>query len=159
MKQALLALVVAGGLTASPAAQAAKPNFTGTWTLDIAKSNFGPAPPPESMVMVVEHKDPAIRIKTTQKSADGETLNDRSMTIDGKPNTNKITLVGGEQQTITSTSKWDGAKFVTTYPITIQGGTITFVDTWSLDGAVLNIKRDFTTPDGTFTITTVFNKK
>ena len=159
MKHALLALAVAGGLAASPAAQAAKPNFTGTWTLDVSKSDFGPSPPPESMVMVVEHKDPAIKIKSTQKTAEGEVVNDRSLTIDGKPNTNNIKMVGGDAQKVTSTSKWDGAKFVTTYPLDIQGTTITFVDSWALEGAVLKIARNVTTPEGTFTITTVFNKK
>ena len=159
MKHALLALAVAGGLAASPAAQAAKPNFTGTRTLDVSKSDFGPSPPPESMVMVVEHKDPAIRIKTTQKSADGEVVNDRTLSIDGKPNTNKITMVGGEAQNVTSTSKWDAAKFVTNYPVDMQGTAITFVDSWSLEGGVLKIVRNVTLPDGTFTITTVFNKK
>lgn len=159
MKHALLALAVAGALAATPAAQAGKPDFTGTWTLDIAKSDFGPAPPPESMVMVVDHKEPTIKIKTTQKSAEGETNNDRTLTIDGKPNTNKITMVGGDAQSITSTSKWDGAKFVTTYPIDMQGTTITFVDTWTLNGKVLNIHRNIQTPDGAFTITTVFTKK
>jgi len=159
MKHALLALAVAGGLAASPAAQAAKPNFTGTWTLDVSKSDFGPSPPPESMVMVVEHKDPAIRIKTTQKSAEGETVNDRSLTTDGKPNTNKITMVGGVAQSVTSNSKWDGTKFVTTYPLDIQGTTITFVDSWSLEGSVLKIARNVTTPEGTIVISTVFNKK
>ena len=158
MKHIVLALAVAG-LAASPAAQAAKPNFTGTWTLDVAKSDFGPATPPESMVMVVEHKEPAIRIKTTQKSAEGEVVNDRSLTIDGKPNTNKITMVGGEAQSVTSTSKWDAAKFVTTYPLDMQGTTITFVDSWALEGGVLKIARNVMLPDGTFTITTVFNKK
>ena len=158
MKHILLALAVAG-LAASPAAQAAKPNFTGTWTLDVSKSDFGPATPPESMVMVVEHKDPAIKIKSTQKSAEGEVVNDRSLTIDGKPNTNNIKMVGGDAQNVTSTSKWDGAKFVTTYPLDMQGTTITFVDSWALEGAVLKIARNVTTPEGTFTITTVFNKK
>jgi hypothetical protein len=159
MKHAILALAVAAGLAATPAAQAAKPNFTGTWTLDIAKSDFGPSPPPESMVMVVDHKDPTIKIKSTQKTAEGETVNDRTLTTDGKPSTNKITLVGGEAQNVTSTSKWDGAKFTTTYPIDIQGTTITFVDSWTLNGNVLNIARNIQTPEGTFTITTVFNKK
>jgi hypothetical protein len=159
MKHTLFALAVVSALAATPAAQAAKSNFTGTWTLDIAKSDFGGAPPPESMVMVVEHKDPTIRIKSTQKSSEGEVVNDRTLTIDGKPSTNKITMMGGEQQSITSTSKWDGAKFVTTYPITVEGNTINFVDTWSVEGTVLNIARQIQTPEGVITITTVFNKK
>ena len=158
MKHILLALAVAG-LAASPAAQAAKPNFTGTWTLDVSKSDFGPSAPPESMVIVVEHKDPAIKIKSTQKSAEGEVANDRSLTIDGKPNTNLMKVIGDQAQSITSTSKWDGTNFVTTFSADVQGMKVTFVDSWSLEGGVLKISRNVTLPDGTFAISTVFNKK
>jgi hypothetical protein len=146
------------GLLATLDAQTAKPNFTGTWTLDLTKSDFGQLPPPESMVLVIEHKEPTIRVKSTQRSAEGEVANDRTLTTDGKPNRNNIRMVGAEQ-VVTSTSKWDGAKFVTTYPIDMQGTTINFVDTWDVSGTILTILREVTTPDGVITVKSVFVRK
>ena len=48
-------------LTGSAVAQSTMPNLSGTWTIDIAKSDFGPAPPPDSVVMVIDHKEPTIK--------------------------------------------------------------------------------------------------
>ena len=153
-----ICLLFSAGLVAG--AQGAKPNFSGTWHIDLAKSNFGPAPPPESMVLVVEHKEPGIKIKSTQKSTMGEMVNDRSLTTDGKPNVNTIRTYEGDQ-IVTSTSKWDAGKFVTSYQYEVQGMKADVVDTWELsaNGAVLTIKRDITAGADTFTIQTVFNKK
>ena len=48
-------------LAVTAAAQSAVPNFSGTWTLDAAKSDFGPIPGPESIVMVIDHKEPSLK--------------------------------------------------------------------------------------------------
>ena len=37
-------------------AQNSKPNFSGTWELDTAKSDFGPLPAPEKQTRVIEHQ-------------------------------------------------------------------------------------------------------
>jgi hypothetical protein len=37
--------------------QGAKPDLSGTWNLDLAKSDFAGAPAPDSMVQVIEHID------------------------------------------------------------------------------------------------------
>ena len=49
MKKSLFAAALVTLLTASATAQGAKPDFSGKWNLDVAKSDFGQAPPPESM--------------------------------------------------------------------------------------------------------------
>ena len=59
-------------MAAAAWAQDAVPNFTGKWSIDIAKSDFGPMPPPESVVHVIDHKEPNIKVVTTQKGAQGE---------------------------------------------------------------------------------------
>ena len=147
-------------LTVSAVAQNATPNFSGTWNLDVAKSDFGPAPPPDSVVMVVDHKEPTIKTTTTQKSAQGDTTNDSTITTDGKENVNKLRAMGGEQD-VRSTTKWNGKKLTIARTLEIQGMTISMNDSWELsdDGKVMTIVRAIGTPQGDFTTKMILNKK
>src|SRR5438552_422824 len=142
MKKAMYAAGVILLLAAFAQAQDAKPNFSGTWRLDAAKSDFGPMPPPESIVHVIEHKEPNVKITSTQKGPQGETTSERTLTTDGKENTNKMRLMGGEQEA-KSTSQWDGKKLGTLLKVDIQGTAVTFTDSWELsdEGKVLTIVR------------------
>ena len=153
---ALLVLVV----SASAWAQDAKPNFTGKWNLDVAKSDFGQMPPPDSVVHVIEHKEPNLKVVTTTKSAQGEITNERSLTTDGKENVNKMRM-GPEEQQVTSTSKWNGKSLATSFKLSAQGTEFEISDSWTLsdDGKVLTVSRGIKAPQGEFTSTTVFNKQ
>jgi hypothetical protein len=152
----LILLVVS---TAHP--QDATPNFTGKWSLDIAKSDFGPMPPPESVVHVIDHKEPTIKMVTTQKSAQGEATNERVLTTDGKENVNKMRMGSPDPQDVKSTTKWNGKTLGTSYKLDIQGTPIDVNDTWKLsdDGKVLTIVREFKSQQGDFVATTVYNKQ
>ena len=152
----LLVLPVAASLRA----QDATPNFTGKWSLDAAKSDFGPMPPPESIVHVIEHKEPSVKIVTTQKGAQGEITTERQLTTDGKDNVNKMRMGPGEQD-VTSTTKWSGNALTTRFKLDMQGNAIDVNDSWKLsdDGKVLTIVRGIETAQGAFTTTTVYNKQ
>ena len=141
-------------------AQDALPNFTGKWTLDAAKSDFGPMPPPQSVVHTIEHKEPNIKIVTSQKSEQGDVTNERNLTTDGKPNVNKVRMAGPEQE-VTSTTKWVGKALNTVMKVDIQGTPLDFNDMWTLsdDGKVLTIVREIKSSQGDFAVTTVFNKQ
>jgi hypothetical protein len=147
-------------LTVSAVAQNATPNFTGTWTLDLAKSDFGPAPPPDSVVMTIDHKEPTVKSTTIQKSSQGDATNDSTITTDGKENVNKLRAQGFEQD-VKSTSKWSGKKLTTERALEIQGMSIGMNDAWDLsdDGKVLTIVREINTPQGSFSTRMAFNKK
>jgi hypothetical protein len=140
--------------------QGGRPDFTGKWSLDAAKSDFGQMPPPELLVHQIEHKEPNIKITTTQKSQAGETTNTRILTTDGKPSTNKIAMMGGEQE-VKSSAKWDGEKLLMTAAFDAQGTAVELNDTWTLsdEGKVLTIVRLAKTPQGDFTVKTVYNKQ
>jgi hypothetical protein len=141
-------------------AQDARPNFTGKWVLDAAKSDFGPMPPPDSLIHTIDHKEPSIKIVTAQKSVQGELTNERTVTTDGKPNVNKVRM-GGPEQDVTSTTKWVGKALNTVMKAEVQGMALVFNDTWTLsdDGKVLTIGRAITSDQGEFAVTTVFNKQ
>ena len=160
MKRTLLITSLVLLLAVYVCAQGATPNFSGKWNLDAAKSDFGPAPPPESVVHVVEHKEPNLKVTTTQKTQAGETTNERNLTTDGKENTNKMRSPACEQE-VKSTSKWDGKKLVSQLKLQLQGTDIDIKDSWELseDGKLLTITRDLKTPQGDFSQKTVFNKQ
>ena len=152
----LLVLPVAASLRA----QDATPNFTGKWNLDASKSDFGPMPPPESIVHVIEHKEPSVKVVTTQKGAQGEVTTERQLTTDGKENVNKM-RVGPAEQEVKSTTKWSGKALTTAFKLDMQGNVFDVNDSWKVsdDGKVLTIVREIKTAQGDFTTTTVYNKQ
>lgn len=147
-------------LSFTPSAQDAKPDFSGKWTIDLAKSDFGQMPPPESMVAVVEHNEPALKVTSTQKNAQGEITNVRTMTTDGKENTNTLRTMMGDQP-FTSTTKWNGKALVTAYKLTFQDMAIDVTESWELsaDGKSLTVARDFRSQQGDFAQKSVFVKQ
>lgn len=84
MKSICIALLVTLGL-ASFASAADKPNFSGEWKLNIAKSNFARAPPPASYTRKVMHAEPSITIENIQTGTPAGDLDDTvTFTTDGK---------------------------------------------------------------------------
>src|ERR1044071_4349740 len=62
-----------------------KPNYSGTWKLNLAKSDYGPVPAPESQMYTIEHKEPSIKISVEQKGgARGDIKFTLDLTTDGK---------------------------------------------------------------------------
>jgi hypothetical protein len=160
MKHAFSTACLTVLLVVSALAQGATPNFSGNWTLDLAKSDFGPAPPPDSVVMTIDHKEPSVKSTTVQKSSQGDATNESTITTDGKENVNKLRAAGFDQD-VKSTSKWSGKKLTTERVLEIQGMSIGMNDAWELsdDGKVLTIVREINTPQGSFSTRLAFNKK
>ena len=160
MKTLLAASVLAVLVSPAPIGQDAKPDFSGTWTMDASRSDFGQMPPPQSIVIVIDHKDPALKATVTQKTAEGEMTSTRDLTTDGKENKNTIRTMEGDQP-ITSTSKWADKVLTTAYSLTIQTMTISVTDTWELspDGKTLIATRDFATDQGSFAQKVMFTKQ
>ena len=144
----------------TPAAQDAKPDFSGKWTLDIAKSDFGQMPPPDSIVAIIEHREPNLKITATQKGQQGEITNERVMTTDGKENSNTLKTMMGDQP-ITSTTKWNGKALATAFRLTIQDMSLDVVESWemSADGKALTVTRDIKSQQGDFSQKSVLNKQ
>jgi hypothetical protein len=155
-----VSVVTAALLLTFTAAAQSLPDFSGTWTLDAAKSDFGPMPPPDSIVMVIDHKEPTLKMTVTQKSQMGDATNDSTYTTDGKDNVNKVRSAAGEQN-FKSTTKWSGKVLATNRTIEAQGMSIGIDETWDLspDGKVMTINRTLNTPQGAFNTKMVLNKK
>jgi hypothetical protein len=153
--------IVLGVLAAIVAAMAAdKPDFTGTWVLDASKSDFGQMNPPEKMERVIDHKDPVIKIKTSQTTPRGSTSMDTEYTLDGKEQKQET-----PRGVVLYTPKWEGAVVVidSKRSMNVQGQQveITGFERWSLseDGKLMTVDSKMVAPMGEMKMKAVFVKQ
>ncbi len=113
---------------------AAKPNFSGTWTLNVSKSDFGMLPGPTSRTDVIDHSDPVLKDTVTQETQQGPQNTTLNYTTDGKEVTNEQ-----GPMTVKSTLSWDGDNLVVNSSTSIQGSDVTIKQVWTLsaDGKTL----------------------
>ena len=131
------------------------PNLSGTWVLQVDKSDFGPMPPITSRTDVIDHKEPSLTIKRTVVTGAGETTSTLVYGVDGKSYKN---TAGGAE--ITSTLKWDGAVLVMESTLSTPNGDISIVDRYSLseDGTTLTQARTLGAAGQTASQTMVLKK-
>ena len=140
-------LILAGLLLLAASASAqTKPNFSGDWKLNAAKSNFGQMPAPTSLTEKITHSDPSLKVQTAQSGDYGDLNSDFSFTTDGKECQNAM----GDMFKMTSTVKWDGDILMFDSKMDFQGTAMTGVDKWSLspDGKSITVQRHFNGPMG-----------
>jgi hypothetical protein len=83
---------------------ASKPDFSGTWKLNMDKSDLGGAPL-SGLSVLIEHKDPEFKY-TAKGTFDGQDFEEsESFSTDGKPRQ--------DSRGNTITGHWDGAVMVT----------------------------------------------
>jgi len=123
----------------------AKPNFSGTWKLNVGKSSFGPMPVPDTRTDKITHQDPDLKDSLTQSGPMGEVIAELKYSTDGKETTS---TVRGNQ--VKSTAKWEGDELVIAGKTSFDGGDVTLADRWSLsaDGKSLTILRHVNSPMG-----------
>ena len=143
LRQALLVLL------AVPLAAA--PNFSGSWMLNLAKSQYGQFPAPEVMVRQIQHQDPALSMSTYQKGAQGEVTTELKYSTDAKPSVN------GENK---GSAHWENDKLVIDAGRDYQGTQLTQREEWTLsaDGKTLTIATHVKLPNGEFDVKQVFEK-
>jgi len=162
MKRSLV-FVMGCLLVAGVAFAQEKPNFSGTWVLDKAKSDpMGrPGGPSPDVTLIIEHKEPTLKIKQIIKTEQGERVQELSYTTDGKENKNPG-FRGGE---VITKSKWEDGKLVTKGSQTMETpqGTMTMelteIRTLSEDGKTLTVQTTRTTPGGERTTKQVYTKQ
>jgi len=150
----ILAIVLAAALSAGLAM--AKPNFSGEWKMDAAKSDYGPMPAPDSLSMKIKHEEPSVEIEHHQAGAQGELKADYKYTTDGKECVNTV-----RNNELKSTVNWDGDALIVKTKVNFQGNDVTLDDKWTLaeDGKTLTIDRQISSPQGELTMKTVLVKQ
>src|SRR5262245_3928591 len=78
-------IILLGGTT-----NAASANLSGTWELNLTKSNFGGFPAPQSITRKITHEGVNLAMTIVQKGPQGEVASQFAYTTDGKPVTNKV---------------------------------------------------------------------
>jgi len=155
---ALLASAVIG-----PAAAQGKPDFSGSWKLNVEKSDpmggMGGGGGSGGMAMApitITQKDGKLSIESKR----GEQVTTAVYNLDGSESTN--TTMRGESKSKVS---WDGNSLVITSESTFNGAngpmsvTSKEVRSLSADGKIMTVVRTSQTPNGEMTRKTVFDKQ
>ncbi len=93
-------------LTGTLVSGADKPDITGTWQLDVAKSNFGDKTTPSSMTLTVSQEKKMIRISQTSTTPNDERTVETECRTDGRFHPVQGP-VGGSVR-----CKWEGATLI-----------------------------------------------
>jgi len=154
---AILAAIASIAFLADLSSQAfAKPNFSGDWKMDPAKSNYGRMPAPESLERKITHNDPELKIVSTQSGPRGSFTTDLNFTTDGKECVNKIRNID-----VKSTAHWNGDALLINSTENYNGAEVRQDEKWTLsaDGKTLTIGTQVSTPRGQYEVITVFDKQ
>lgn len=133
-----------------------RPNFTGVWKLNAAKSDFGVMPPPDSRVDTINHTDPNLTLAREESGPQGSRKYTLKTVTDGTEVDNDT---GGPDVKIAAA--WDGPALVSTIKIKLQDQDITIkqVSTLSPDGKVLTNKNHLVSAMGEMDMTEVYEKQ
>jgi hypothetical protein len=134
----------------------ANSDFSGTWKANIAKSDFGPAPPPDSIVQKIVQQDPSLKTNIAQTGGTGDMTYDMIYTTDGKECVNHP---GGNE--FKSTLKWEGDDLVADTKGSWDGNDFAAKDRWALSdgGKTMTVQRHISTAGGDFDMKLVFEKQ
>ena len=142
--------------TPSMSANGGRPNYSGTWKLNVAKSDFGPIPGPETRIDVIEHSDPALKVSTSQNGPQGKQEYTLNLTTDGKEMTNNP---GGLE--VKSIGGWEANNLVMNVKLKFQDNDVEAKTTWLLsgDGKTLTQNQHLTTAMGELDQKMIFEKQ
>ena len=156
MRSKVTFAAIAGLVFVASLAAQSKPNFSGTWKLNVDKSDFGVLPPSNSRTDVVDHKDPNLKITVADDGAQGQQNYTLIMTTDGKEAVNKP---GGLD--MKSVATWDASKLVVSTKLQFQGSDVAIKTSWSLsdDGKTLTENAHLESPMGETDQKMVFEKQ
>ncbi|MGJ5818012.1 hypothetical protein [Paludibaculum fermentans] len=156
MNRRLWTLALAVALASPAAFSADKPNLTGTWVLNVKKSDFGQSPGPDKFERKIVHNDPELKMTTKQNFQSQERVNDVVYVIDGAAHTVKS---GQAEAQITAT--WKGKDLEVKSVRNVQGNEIVAVETWTLgeDGKTLSTVSHIKAPMGELELKFFFDKQ
>jgi hypothetical protein len=163
LRKSALAVLGFSALVCVAVAAAADTNFSGTWKLNVAKSDYnqaqgrsdlgGRANGLSAMTLKIEHKNAKLKVRTDLVDNLGAHTEDAVFTTDGKPQTNSPHGFSVETSAV-----WDEATLVMDVK---EGLNFTYKERWSLspDGKTLAIKHHIIYPQSDVTEEFVFDKQ
>ena len=151
-----VALTCVLALAAGPLQGAGAVNTTGTWKLNVAKSDYGKRPKPKEATVTIEHKERSLKYTVTGTDGEGKPLNIQfTGAIDGKeypligsPIVANISVKRINDRTTESVGRSADGKVVENATVTV-----------SADGKTFTRTAKVTLPEGSFTIKGVYEKQ
>ena len=133
---------------------AAKPNFSGDWQLNLAKSNYGSMPPPTSMVRTITHADPSLEIVDDRNGPGRSRVSSRKYMTSGETTNFEVNGAAVE-----GTAVWEGDSLVVTTKVSSVG--LVFKDKMSLspDGKQLTSDVRIESERGPVQVKLVFDRQ
>lgn len=151
---AAIALAAALILVVGAGQNAARPNFSGVWNLDLQKSKLQ-IPAPDSGVFNIGHKEPSFHLsRTFIKGGENDTWS-IDLTTDGKE-----VVQAGQTEIFRGRLRWEGNDLILDSTISVKDRTATNVVRYHLsdDGQVLTATENFKGPRLKYENTWVFDK-
>ncbi len=153
----------AAGLLAFAAATSlfaqSKPDFSGSWKLNKAKSELGAMADrvPEDFMVKIDHKEPELKISQPGMRGGNQ---ESKVTTDGKEATSTTEGPMGEVKS-KAVAKWDGSELVMDVNREFGGNSMSQSDRWMLspDGKTLTIARKISSPMGEMEMKQVLEKQ
>ena len=111
-----------------------QPNFSGTWKLNVAKSEYGSLPGPDTRSDVIEHSESGVKDKVSASNQQGKQDYTLTFKTDGSETAQKIM-----DRDVKVSAKWEGQALAVTTKIAINDMQIDIKANWTLspDGATL----------------------
>jgi len=129
-----------------------KPNMSGTWKMNAAKSKFEQSAP-KAITIKLDHQGSAMQEAFTLTNDQGELTVNFTYTLDGKESLQQL-----EGQTIKSTAKWEGESLVIEFKDD-QAFNFRRKLTLSADGKTMTMDVKKSDPGGTANDFVVFEKQ
>lgn len=155
MKHVLLAAIVAVVVTPFSARAQRKPDFSGTWTRDAAKSDPAPQGRGGSSSLIIKQTATEIAVTIAGRGGPETSI----YKLDGSESTNEVQSPEGPL-TVKGTARWEGATLVIETTREIRGMTITTKEVRTLDagGKEMTIEATTRSPLGEVKRKVVFVK-
>jgi hypothetical protein len=147
MTRKLFLLLAVSALAASAAD---RPDFSGKWVLNTAKSDFGILPVPERFERTIVQTSTEVKLTTIQGVAEKESRSDVTFVTDGMEHTQ---MIGTYEVKITGT--WRSNQLEVVSKRTVQGGVpIATTDLWTLaaDGKSMTVDSKIHTRNADFQV-------
>lgn len=138
---------------------AQKTDFSGSWTLNKAKSDFGSLPEqmiPDASTRVITNSAAEMKMKGTERSSRGERTMELAFKLDGSPSVNSQR--GAD---VTTNATWDGDAVVMKSKIDVGGTALDMEERYSLSAdrqMLFNHTKVAGTPIGDIVIKYAFDR-